>query len=177
MFVSACRRAIPIFILKKKCFEKKPIHVRVVDLVLESMRWKQSRVYQVSVYQAGPLSKFQNFKISITFWISTSQKGAFYQIVKKSLILHYKKCKINKKTIAIFLFIFFFLKKERQRQPAPPSPKKVPNFFCIFGFWHFWDLYENIYMFTFKKKFFGTPPARSETRFGILGKFWSRTDL
>ena len=27
-------------------------------------------------------------------------------------------------------------------------------------------------MFTFKKKtYFGTPPARSETRFGILGEF------
>ena len=28
-----------------------------------------------------------------------------------------------------------------------------------------------------KKTYFGTPPARSETRLGILCKFWSRTDL
>jgi len=31
--------------IKKSFFEKKPILVRVVDLVLVSMRWKQSRVY------------------------------------------------------------------------------------------------------------------------------------
>jgi hypothetical protein len=47
---------------------------------------------------------------------------------------------------------------------------------------HFWglarvrflfylNLYENIYMFTFKKKHTSEPPARSETRFGILIEF------
>jgi hypothetical protein len=28
-----------------------------------------------------------------------------------------------------------------------------------------------------KKTYFGKPPARSDTGFGILGEFWSRTDL
>ena len=36
---------INIYIYKKKFFEKKPILVRVVDFVLDSMTWKQSRVY------------------------------------------------------------------------------------------------------------------------------------
>ena len=34
-----------LLIYKKKFFAKKKILVRVVDLVLESMRWEQSRVY------------------------------------------------------------------------------------------------------------------------------------
>jgi hypothetical protein len=39
------------------------------------------------------------------------------------------------------------------------------------------NLYGKIYIFTFKKTYFGTPLARSETGFGILSEFWSRTDL
>jgi hypothetical protein len=39
-----------------------------------------------------------------------------------------------------------------------------------FLFYSFYlNVYDNIYMFTFKKKpYFGTTPARSETGFGIL---------
>jgi hypothetical protein len=44
-------------------------------------------------------------------------------------------------------------------------------------FLFYFNLYGNIYMFTFKKIYFGTPPARSETGFGILSEFRSRTDL
>ena len=38
-------------------------------------------------------------------------------------------------------------------------------------------IWEYFHVHLQKKTYFGTPPARSETGFRILSKFWSRTDL
>ena len=82
-----------------------------------------------------PPVKFQNFKISITFWNPTSRKGAFCQIVKKSRILPYKKSFFFQKGTAV--------KKRKKKSTLPAStadPKKVKKIdfdFCQF-FLHFW---------------------------------------
>ena len=73
----------------------------------------------------------------------------------------------------------------------PEHPELPPPYsLCggITGTTHFWslagvmflfylNLYGNIYMFTFKKNILWNTPARSETRFGILSEFRSRTNL
>ena len=76
-----------------------------------------------------PRVKISKFKIPITFWISTSQKGAFCQIVKKSPEFYSLK-NLKKEPIAVF---FYNKKKERQRQPAPPTPKRSKKSILIFA--------------------------------------------
>ena len=87
----------------------------------------------------------------------------------------------------VFLIAVFFrgalLPANSRYRPPPYSfacgGNRSRHFWGLAGvrFLFYLNLYEDIYMFTFKKKHTSEPPARSETRFGILIEFRSRTDL
>ena len=79
-----------------------------------------------------PPVKISKSKISITFWIPSSQKGAFYQIVKKKSPEFYAIKNAKKKKLYICSCIFL-KKKERQRQPALPTPRRSKNSILIFA--------------------------------------------
>jgi hypothetical protein len=74
-------------------------------------------VYTAEILE--PPVEFQNFKISIAFWFSTSQNGAFCQIVKKSLEFYALKNVKKKKTYSCIL-----LKKIATAPAITAYPKK-----------------------------------------------------
>jgi hypothetical protein len=99
----------------------------------------------------------------------------------------YRESNYLSNTVEFFLIAVFFrgaLLWSNSRYLPPPysfygGGYRSRHFWGLAGvrFLFYLNLYRNIHMFTFKKKYFGTSPAISETVFGILSEFRSITDL